>query len=143
LRKTKQITIESTNYELIEISATRRSIIALQLKHIATGAKEGLKDLDSDLDYIKMVTGVIERIEPEKGAFLLRDIIMNGVQFPILKDYDGYDEHFGEFYDHQIDLVAEIMQMNFGKTIETVKKKLQKTGIVTKIFSEVAKVAQE
>jgi len=145
LRKTEDINIEGKAYQLIEMPATRRSIIALQLKHIAAGAKDGINGFDSDIDYMKMITGVLERVDPEKGAVLLRDIIINGVQFPVMKDVSGnpstaaYDEYFGEFYDHQIDLVAAIMKMNFGKSIESIKKKLEKTEVLTKIFSEAKK----
>lgn len=137
MRKTEDIGIEGKTYQLIEMPATRRSIIALQLKHIMTGASDGLKDIDGEMDYSKIITGILDRIEPEKGANLLRDIIMNGLQFPVISDQMTYDEYFGEFYDHQIDLVAAIMKFNFGKSIENVKKKLEKTGLITKIFSEI------
>lgn len=139
--KTKDIRIESTNYTLIEIGAYKRSIIALELKHIAAGAKDGIKNIDSKVDYAQMVAGILERVTPEKGASLLRTIIIEGLQFPIM-DIDKYDEHFGEFYEHQIDLVAEIMAMNFGKVIDNIKKKLEKTGILTKISSLVEESEQ-
>jgi hypothetical protein len=135
MRKTKDIIIEGKAYQLIEMPATRRSIIALELKHIFTGAGNGVKDLDSKLDYVEIIKGILDRITPEKGAYLLRDIIMNGLQFPIMKTPEAYDEEMGEFYDHQIELVTEIMAFNFGKSIEKVKKKLEKTGLLTLISS--------
>ena len=139
MRNTKQITIESVNYELVEMLATKRSIIGLTVKNIILGIKDGIgnvKDgIDTEINYTKLFTGLLERIDPEKGAYLLRDIILSGVQFPVL-DNDRYDEHFGEFYHHQIQLVSEIMKMNFGKSIDEIKKKLEQTGILGLIFSK-------
>lgn len=138
-----QKNIDGTNYEIVEMPATKRSIIALELKRIATGAKEGVKDLDSDIDYAGILTGILDRIEPEKGAFLLRDIIMNGLRFPVMKTTDDYDVFFTENYHHQIDLVTWIMEHNFGKMIEEIKKKLTKTGILSQIFSSLKAETQK
>lgn len=127
--------IDGVNYEIIEMPATRRSIIALQLKQIATGMREGIKNIDSDINYIATITGVLDRIEPEAGAYLLRDIIMNGLRFPVMNSHEEYDACFTENYDHQIELVGHIMEHNFGKIVENIKKKLAQTGILTRISS--------
>ena len=80
MRKTKSIAIDNVNYELVEMLATKRSIIALELKSIASGASLGVGNisdgLDTELNYTKAVTGVLDKIDPRKGAELLRDIIM-------------------------------------------------------------------
>ncbi len=138
-----QKNIDGTNYEIVEMPATKRSVIALQLKHIATGAGEGVKDFDSEMNYGKIITGVLDRLESEKGAFLLRDIIMNGLRFPVMKSYDDYDTAFTENYHHQIDLVAWIMEHNFGKVIDDIKKKLASTGILSRIFSKLEAIADQ
>ncbi len=135
--------IEGTNYEIIEIPATKRSIIAGELKYITTGAASGIvgdvTSVDSDLkvDYLKIATGILDRIGPEKGAYLLRDIIMNGLRFPVMETPEQYDICFTENYHHQIELVAAIMELNFGKIIFEIKKKLLTTGILTLISSKV------
>ncbi len=138
MQNTEQKNIDGVNYEIIEMPATRRSIIALELKQIITGLSEGVQDIDSDIDYSKSIAGILDRIEPEKGAYLLRDIIMNGLQFPVMDSYEAYDLHFAEHYDHQVDLIAWIMELNFGKTISSIKKKLTTTGILTLISSKAA-----
>lgn len=138
MQNTEQKTIDGVNYELTEMPATRRSIIALELKQIVTGLSSGIKGIDSDINYAESIAGILDRIEPEKGAFLLRDIIMNGLRFPVMSTIEDYDEHFKKYYDHQVDLVGWIMELNFGKTIENIKKKLMTTGILTLISSKVA-----
>jgi hypothetical protein len=135
--------IDGVNYEIVEMPATQRSIIALQLKHIATGVGEGIKDIDSEMNYGKMVTGLLDRLEPEKGAHLLRDIIMSGIRFPVMEKYDDYDTAFTENYHHQVSLVAWIMEHNFGKVINDIKKKLVSTGIITRISLIVEKLENQ
>jgi hypothetical protein len=138
MQKTEKQSIDGVNYEIVEMLATKRSIIALEIKQIITGFSEGIdNDVDSEIDFKKSIAGILDRIEPEKGAYLLRDIIMNGVQFPVMDSIDRYDLHFAEHYDHQIELVAWIMELNFGKTIESIKKKLTSTGLLTLISSKV------
>lgn len=136
MQESKQKNIDGVNYEITEMPATRRSIIALELKQIVTGLSEGVQGIDSDIDYSKSIAGILDRIEPEKGAFLLRDIIMNGLRFPVMDTYEAYDLHFTEYYAHQIELVSWIMELNFGKTIDSIKKKLTQTGILTLISSK-------
>ncbi len=143
MQESKQKTIDGINYELDEMPATKRSIISLELKHIMTGLSEGVKDVDSDINYSKSIAGILDRIEPEKGAYLLRDIIMNGLRFPVMNTIEDYDIHFTKFYDHQIDLVAWIMELNFGKTIDNIKKKLTSTGLFGLIFSRITEGAEE
>jgi len=138
MQNTKQKSIDGINYEITEMPATKRSIIALELKQIMTGLSAGVENIDSDINYSKSIAGILDRIEPEKGAFLLRDIIMNGLRFPIMSTIEDYDEHFKENYDHQVDLVAWIMELNFGKTIDNIKKKLMTTGLLTLISSKAA-----
>ena len=140
MRKTKDIVIEGIKYTLIEILGSKRSVIVLEAKNIFTGAADGIGDikdgLDAKLDYTKIATGILDRLEPEKGAKLLRDVIAYGIQFPVILregivDIDAYDEHFGEYYHHQIELVSEIFKMNFGPSIQELKKKLPLLGLFT------------
>jgi len=145
MRKTKQYTIDGHTYTLIEILATRRSEIVLECKNIISGATDGVGDikdgLDTKLDYTKIISGILNRVEPKKGARLLQEIISYGLQFPVMiqngvLNTDFYDEHFGEYYHHQVELVAEIFKMNFGPTIQELKKKLPLLGLFALTSSE-------
>lgn len=135
MERTEKKNIEGVNYEAKEMPALKRSIIALELKQIATGLSEGIDGIDSDINYSKSIAGILDRLDPEKGAYLLMDIIMNGLRFPMMDNQEDYDRHFTEYYHHQIDLVSWIMELNFGKTINEIKKKLQTTGILSRIYS--------
>ena len=132
-----QKSIDGVNYEIIEMPATKRSVIGLELKSIATGARDGVDGIDSEIDWAGILTGILDRVEPEKGAQLLRDIIMNGLRFPVMKSVAEYDDIFTENYHHQMDLVQWIMEHNFGKLVGSIKKKLASTGILTLISSRV------
>lgn len=133
---TRKEQIDGVNYELQEMPATKRNIILLELKNIAAGAKDGIGGIDEELDYAKLIGGILDRIEPEKGAQLIYDIISNGVRFPVISSQLDFDAHFTEHYEHQIDLIAWIMELNFGKSIEKIKKKLLTTGILSMISSK-------
>lgn len=133
---TRKEKIDGVNYELQEITAMSRNEILFELKCIATGAKDGIGGIDAPMDYSMLIGGVLDRIKPKEGARLIYNIISKSVRFPEIKTEVDFDAHFTEYYDHQIDLLVWIMEINFGKSIDRIKKKLLQTGILSLLFSK-------
>ena len=137
--KSKEFKIDNYTYQIEEFFATKR--MTLQFKFGGLFAKiygellstEGLEDADIQTK----VFNVIAEIDPLKTSEMVKELVQSAVMIPPnLEDDVFFDKHFKENYHHLIPLSIEAFNLNYGRSISELKKKLPLIGNVFPRSSE-------
>lgn len=126
---TKTIILDDVEYTIQELPLVKRNMVGFALAQISGHATDSA--IYNQTGLVGMITGVLQQLEPEKAQRLLTDLLKLGVRFPKFKTDNEFNLHYSNNYDHQFQLAIDIVELNFGKTVENLKKKFNQTGIFT------------
>ncbi len=130
MQKTKNIKIDNVEYEIQELLAIERTLMAFKISKI-------LSDFGSfDDNKTEAFVDILNKLDPEYGAKLITTILQKGIRFPKVETENQFNIHFTQYYSHQIQLVADILSFNFSDTISNIKKKLTSIGAITPISGD-------
>lgn len=144
--KTQEFYVDNFKYTKKEILVTQRNELLFKIMQLTGASAEGFGSLGDDIDYGKMLTGVLYKYKPAEMADFIKSTIILGLQFPKFPTTNAYELHFTEHYEHQIPVLKEIWEQNFGKQIEEIKKKFSNSRLNTLwrlIVGEIFKQAPE
>jgi hypothetical protein len=139
--KSVEFVIDDVTYTKKELLVTERNILLFKLAQLAGASGEGIGNLDDNMDFGKMLMGVLFKYTPEQAASFIKETIMAGLEYPNFKHgspdpkQPNYEKHFTQYYPHQIQVLQEIWEQNFGESIDLIKKKLATSSVITRIFS--------
>lgn len=146
--KSVEFELDGVKYTKKEILVTQRNELLVKIMQLGGAGAKGLGSLGDDIDYGKMLTGVLYKYNPAEMADFIKSTIMLGIQTPNFQNMgdNAYELHFTQYYEHQIPVLKEIWEQNFGKQIEEIKKKLSNSKLNTLwrlIVGEIVKQAPE
>lgn len=133
MQKLHKFKVESVSYEIQELLATDRHILLLEIAQLAGG---GFGGLDEEIDFGKTIQGLMKNGSPRDMANFIKQTILESIAFPVMNE-DEYELHFCDHYSHTIDVLEQIFILNYGTPIQRIKKKLENSGILGRIFSSV------
>jgi len=128
--KSIEFKIDGLTYTKKELLVTERNILLFKIAQLLGASGAGLGNLDDNIDFGKMLAGVLYKYTPEAAAAFVKETIMAGLEYPKFdhssKDpgQPNYENHFTQYYTHQMEVLQEIWEQNFGESMEQLKKKL-------------------
>ncbi len=140
----KTITIGGDDFVLEQLPATPGLKYAIQIGKIFGTMIAGgfdIKDFDEkkdilkQLNYPKMITGLLSQLDDESTPKLIKSMIRDSLLSPKWSN-DWYERRFsGELAD-LTQLLTHILQDNFGDVLEIAKKKFREVPITRQKSSE-------
>ncbi len=136
--KTVEFEIDDIKYTIKEILVTQRNILLFKIMQLGGEATKNVGGLDDNIGYGKMLHNILYKYDPIQGAAFVKEIILLGLQYPDFEKLGhkigadkAYEQHFTEYYGHQIPVIQKIWEQNFGEHINDLKKKLTTSRIGT------------
>jgi hypothetical protein len=120
MQKTQEIEINQTTYTIQEILATDRIFLGI---HLAKLNAHMLTDGDA--------TSFLSSQDPASTTKLIKSLLDKALQFPRFKKDNDFENHFSDNFSDIPELIGEIIELNFGETIENIKKKFLQTEKTT------------
>ena len=140
----KTITVGGDDFVLEQLPATPGLKYAIQIGKIFGTMIAGgfdIKDFDEkkdilkQLNYPKMITGLLSQLDDESTPKLIKSMIRDSMKSPKFSD-TWYETRFAGKFDDMMELVTEIIMINFGEALEVAKKKFREVPITRQKSSE-------
>jgi hypothetical protein len=133
---TRDLKLGEYTYKVDEFSATKRMILQFKIAKVFSSFYKNVSSAKSEQDLQKKIFEVFEQADPEESAKIIKELIMESVSAPNFKeDHKLFDKHFLSNYSHMIPLVAECFEVNYGESIQEIKKKFPIIGAIFPKFS--------
>lgn len=131
--KSVEFSIDGFKYTKKEILVNQRNELLFKIIQLGGASAQGLNTLGANIDYGKMLTGVLYKYNPAEMADFIKSTIILGLEFPNFQNMEdsAYESHFTKYYEHQIPVLKEIWEQNFGKQVEEIKKKFSTSKLNT------------
>jgi len=129
--KTKEI--DNINYHLEEFKATKRIVLQFKYGKVFAGFMDSM---NSNPSIQAGFFDCLSSLDPQETASMLKELVQSTITIPLIKDDEKFDDHFQKHYEHLIPLAFDCFELNYGKSVIELKKKLVEIGILSPKSSE-------
>lgn len=138
----KEFKEEEITYRIQELLASERFKLGIELGKLTGGAFNGF-GIDTDINLGAIISGFFNNSSSYEFSEFMKKTLRNSVVQPNFEDEKKYEIHFGKYFHHIPTVFTEILEQNFGKVIQELKKKLTKSELFTTILKIILEPEKE
>lgn len=124
----REFKVGDITYRIQELLASDRWKLMMEVGKMTGGVFNGI-GLDDEINYGLAFMGLMQNATPDQVSDFMKRTLKQSIVQPNISKDEKYEIHFGEYFDHSIDVISEIIELNFGKAIQKLKKKLIELGV--------------